>query len=179
VATLEDHQRGLLDLIKRRETPTLDPYLHDVSASAGLGVIREIALFWRMFQIEAQCRFTSRLLRRLASFEVTVRRYFESHHTSTYVEELSRDFLKSLETHAEPLVRVVAQFELAVLEVKSGSTEVFEMLWDRDPLAVLRSLESSHELPPSEPSELYRLTVDASLPDLVVCSRVEINKSSQ
>ena len=59
---LELYQRGLLDLVKKRGVAPEDPYLRHVAESRALVVVREIAVWWRVFQIEAQCRFTSRLL---------------------------------------------------------------------------------------------------------------------
>ena len=57
---LERQQRGLLDLIKNRGVPPEDPYLRQVANSRELEMVREIAIWWRAFQIEDQCRFTSR-----------------------------------------------------------------------------------------------------------------------
>ena len=100
---LEDHQRGLLNLIKSRGAAPTNSYLRGVAASPGLGVVRETALFWRAFQLQSQCPFTCRLLKRLGCFEALLAEYFSSTSTSPYVEELSRDFLQWLRLHDESL----------------------------------------------------------------------------
>jgi len=58
---LEQQQRGLLNLIKNRGLPTDDVYLRQIAGSRELAMVREIAVWWRAFQIEDQCHFTSRL----------------------------------------------------------------------------------------------------------------------
>jgi hypothetical protein len=168
---LELYQRGLLDLVKSRGAVPEDPYLRQVAESRGLQVMREIAIWWRVFQIEAQCHFTSRLLKRLQCFQETVRSYFGTHRTSPFVEELSRDFLRSLQTHEIPLVRSVAEFEFAFLEVRGGCAGSFEILWDRHPDLVFRAIEEGEEFPIPEPGCVYRMRIARKLPGMVTCIR--------
>ena len=169
--TLEAQQRGLLDLIKNRGASPVDPYLRQVEGSPQLAMVREIALWWRVFALEAQCRFTSRLLKRLGIFEQTVAFYFDNHPTSPYVEELSLDFLGSLRAHPNPLLRAVSQSERAVLLCKADSCEAVEVLWDRHPERVFQALEDGSELPAEEPDGIYRLRIDSELPGMVACTR--------
>jgi hypothetical protein len=168
---LERQQRGLLALLKGRDCPADDPYLQQIAGSRQLGMLREIAIWWRAYQIEVQCHFTSRLLKRLGSFDLLVSAYFDNHATSPFVEELSLGFLESLRMHDDSLVRVVSQFEYGFLKVRSGSNEFFETLWDRNPDLVFLALESGSALPASEPRGHYRLQVTLTLPHLFVCSR--------
>jgi hypothetical protein len=171
VTRLEAYQRGLLDLIKGRGDPPADPYLQRVAGSAELAVVREIALWWRAFQIEAQCRLSSRLLKRLGCFETRVAAYFDGNATSPFIEVLSRGFLRSLDAHDDRLVRAVTQFEFALLEVRSGSDQVFEIDWDRHPDVVLVALDRGSELPAAEPEFLYRMRIDRESPGAIACSR--------
>lgn len=170
MTSLEQFQRGLLDLIKGRPVPS-DPYLQRVAASREIEMLREIAVWWRVFQIEAQCHFTSRMLKRLGCLNETVALYFSSNRTSPFVEELSRDFLQWLRTQHDPFVRLVADFELALLEVRAGSCEQFQVRWDRHPDLFFKSLESGGEFPAAEPDCCYRLTISRDLPALVECTR--------
>jgi hypothetical protein len=171
MTSLEHQQRGLLALLKGRDCPADDPYLQLVAGSRQLGMVREIAIWWRAFQIDVQCHFTSRLLKRLGLFDTLVAAYFDNHATSPFVEELSQGFLESLRMHDDSLVRVVSQFEYGFLKVRSGSNEAFETLWDRHPDLVFLALETGNELPASEPGCFYRLHVARTLPRLFVCSR--------
>jgi hypothetical protein len=169
--TLEAQQRGLLDLVKNRGASPVDPYLRQVEGSPQLAMVREIALWWRVFALEAQCRFTSRLLKRLGLFRETVAFYFDNNSTSPFVEELSLDFLYSLRAHPDPLVRSVSQSERALLLCKAGSGNAAEIFWDRHPDRVFQALEEGSELPAGEAGGVYRLRIDRELPGMVACTR--------
>lgn len=177
--SLKDQQLGLLDLVKRRRLHPVDPYLQSVAASPGLAVVRETALFWRAYQIESQCRFTTKLLKRLGLFDALVADYFDHNPASAFVEELSRDFLRALSRHDDPLVRAVSQFEAAVLETKSGSAEVFEIIWDRDPQLVISALRSERELPPMEESFAYRLQIGEGIPGALTVEKIIIDHATE
>jgi hypothetical protein len=169
--TLEAYQRGLLDLVKNRGPYPEEAYLRRVAASPELGMVREIAIWWRVFALEAQCRFTSRLLRRLGCFDEIVVSYFNNHLTSPFVEELSDDFLASLATHHDALIRATSQFERAFLKVRAGSDEAFEVLWDRHPDRVFVAIENGGDIPAAEESCRYRMQVACDLPGMVACWR--------
>jgi hypothetical protein len=169
--TLEAQQRGLLDLVKKRGASPVDPYLRQVEGSPQLAMVREIALWWRLFSLEAQCRFTSRLLKRFGLFEETVAFYFDHNPTSPFVEELSVDFLRSLRAHPNPLIHAVSQSERALLKCKAGSGDAVEILWDRHPDRVFQALQDGSELPPVEAGSIYRLRIDRELPGMVACTR--------
>jgi hypothetical protein len=169
--TLEAQQRGLLDLVKNRVASPTDPYLRRVEGSTQLAMVREIALWWRLFALEAQCRFTSRLLKRCGLFREVVAFYFDNNPTSTFVEELSLDFLDSLRAHPDPLLRAVSQSERALLQCKAGFGDPVEVLWDRHPDRVFQALETGSELPPAEADSIYRLRIDRDLRGMVACTR--------
>jgi hypothetical protein len=171
MTNLEYQQRGMLNLVKGRDVSPGDPYLQRVSASPGLAILRGTALFWRAFQLQDQCQFTARLLARLGWFDSLVASYFDHNATSPFVEELSRGFLRSLQLHDDALVRAMAQFEYAALEVKSGSAETFEITWDRHPDLVFRALEIDGELPAAEEGNVYTMQVDRKLPGMIACTR--------
>jgi hypothetical protein len=168
---LELQQRGLLDLIKSRGAPPSEPYLVSVAGSAGLGMIRAIAIWWRAFQLEAQCYFTSRLLKSCGRFDSLVTAYFKENATSPFVEELSRGFLLWLQAEEDSLIRSVTHFEYAFLEVRGNSDAVFEVLWDRNPDEVFLALEGRRELPTRDNKYGYRMRVGRSLPDMFECTR--------
>jgi hypothetical protein len=167
---LEAQQRGVLDLIKGRSVSPDDPYLRCVANSHGLAVLREIAIWWRALQLEARCRFTSRLLKRLGIFHKLVEDYFDNNAIPPFVEDLSRDFLSLLSAHTDPLVLSVSQFERGFLEARAGSAEAFEVLWDRHPDIVLRALEEGTEIPGPEIERVYCMRIDRNLPRLCACT---------
>jgi hypothetical protein len=171
---LERQQRGLLDLVKNRGTVADDDYLRQVAGSRELAMVREIALWWRVTQIEGECPFTARLLRRLDLLEAAIGDYFSENATSSFVEELSRDFLRAQRTHADPIVRAVSQFEYALMAAKAGSTETFDVRWDRHPNSVLTALENGLEFPPREFGWVYRMRIARDITDLVTCIRESV-----
>ena len=168
---LELQQRGLLDLVKCRGTPPDDPYLQHVAASRELAMVREIALWWRTFQIEAQCRFTAKLLKRMRRFDAVVAKYFNSNETSPFVEELSADFLGWLRYDKDALLQAVSQFEFALLQVRAGSARAFEISWDRHPDLVFLALENTTDLPRRELGIRYHLRLDRDLKGMMDCTR--------
>jgi hypothetical protein len=137
-------------------------------------MVRKITLWWMAFALEAQYRFTTRLLKRLGSFDSLVATYFDRNKTSPFVEELSLDFLGSLHAHNDPLVYAVAAFEHALLRVRAGSAQTHEILWDRHPERAILALETGDELPKREERYVYRVHVGEDLPNLTVCARESI-----
>lgn len=175
---LERQQRGLLALIKNQDVIIDDPYLEEVAGSRGLAMLREIAIWWRALQLEAQCRFTSRLLKRLGCFDAMVSAYFNCHPISPFIEELSRAFLDSLHRHPDPLIRSVSQFEWAFMLARAGSAKSFEVPWDRHPDLVIAALDTGGKLPTEDKEYRYRMLIGREIPALVSCTR-ELKVSPQ
>ncbi len=122
--TLEDLERGLVDAIKVR-TASAPPESRCVPVSSTLGMVRKTALVWRAFQLESQCPFTARLLKRLGCFEAVMMDYFSHDAVWPDIEELSCNFLQSLRLDENAMIRAVSQFELAALKAIAGRGEVF------------------------------------------------------
>ena len=167
---LECYQRGLLDLLKERGIGCED-YLRGVAGTREIAVVREIAVWWRVFQLEAQCPFTARLLKRRGCFQELVASHFNNNFTSPFVEELSRGFVLSLRFHDDPLIASVAQFEYAWLEVRDCSARVFEVLWDRHPDLVFHALDNGSNLPEPETGCFYCMEVAQDVPGMIACKR--------
>ena len=173
MTTLETYERGLLDLVKDRGGPPTDPYLRRVAGGAEIAVVREIAIWWRTFQIESQCPLVSLVLKHYGCFNQTVTQYFDSNHTSPFVEELTHHFLASLSENTDPFLRSVCRFEHALLRARAGSDETHVILFDRNPDLALVALKKNSVVPAAEPGFLYRMTVDRHLPGMFRCTREE------
>ena len=169
--TLEQQQRSLLAIVRGHsfKAPS-DPWLEEVQASSGLKMIHTIALWWQRFQIEWQCRYTSRLMKRLGCFESYLADHFHKHPAPPSIEELTAQFLASLDQHDDPLLRAVARLELACIESKTApaSTTIF---WDRNPNQVMDALDRFAKLPEPEPKVRYILRMSANLPGGISCKR--------
>ena len=170
MTTLETYQRGLLDLVKNRSVAPTDPYLCRVASCPEIAVVREIAIWWRAFQIETQCPLVARVLNHYGCFNQTVTQYFDSHHTSPFVEELTHHFLASLSEHTDPFLRSVSRFEHALLRTRAGSEETHVILFDRNPDLAFLALEKTGRVPPAEHGFRYRMNVDRHLPGMIRCT---------
>ncbi len=171
MSTLARQQLAVLALIKRRPADLGgDPWLEKLASSPELDLVREIALWWRRFQIESLCRYTSRLLKRRGCFEQVVEKYFEANATSPYIEQAGPAFLDSLRAHPDPLVCSVAQFELACIGLREPNPPHFRIVWDRDPNLALAALETFALLPAPDGFE-YVMDVDAAIPGAISCIR--------
>jgi hypothetical protein len=133
-------------------------------------MVSEIALWCQRLQIESQCRYTSRLLKRLDIYEAEVKKFFECNSASPYLEKLTTGFLRTLTRHADPLVASVAKFELASLAINE-SVKRSRIVWDRNPEATFQALEQLTELPPAEQGHFYSMELGIDLTGRVVCSR--------
>jgi len=170
MTSLEKHQRGLLALIKHRAPDADDAWLRQISGSKQMEMLAEIALWWRLYQIKEQCRYTARLLRCLRRYEQTVKAFFEANTTSPYIEKLSRDFLTSLTVHPDALISAVATFELACLQIPLSSQR-WRIVWDREPTCVLLALDQEAAIPPPETDCHYVMQVGADVPGRAMCTR--------
>jgi hypothetical protein len=170
--TLEQQQRSLLSMVRGHspKTPS-DPWLEEVQASSGLKMIHTIALWWQRFQIEWQCRYTSRLMKRLGCFESYLADHFRKHPAPPSIEELTAQFLASLQQHDDPLLRAVARLELACIESKAAPARTTTIFWDRNPNQVMDALDRFAKLPEPEPKVRYILRMGVDLPNGVICKR--------
>jgi len=167
---LAQAQDSMLRLIKARPINTKDSYLKLVEDSGELPAIREIAIWWRAYQLERTCVHTARLMRRLGLFGRAVALFHVTTAISPFAEEAGRRFLAAMSGHADPLVASMAQFEASLLAVRTGSAGRYGIEWDRNPNDVFRALEQGEELPPSEGSPCYFVEIAANIPDMVCCT---------
>lgn len=169
--SLEQQQRGLLALLRGQSIPQSDPWLTNVASSPGLKMMHSIADWWHRFQIEWQCRYTSRLMKRLGCFESYVAEHFREHPAPPSIEELSTQFLLSLQNHDNLLLRAVARLELACIRPQRNRARTTTIYWDRNPNQVMDALDRFIELPDPEPKVRYVLRMGAALPEGVSCER--------
>jgi hypothetical protein len=174
MTNLEKHQRGVLALIKERP-PDFPPddWLRRIAGSRELEMLREIALWWRGFQVSSQCRFTSRLLKQLRIFETEIAAFYGSRATAPFIDQLAREFLGNLVDHPDPLVRSLAATELAMFELRRPEPVSKEIVWDRNPEQVFAALDRWEPVPDEDASYLYLLKLDREFPQLAKCVRVE------
>jgi len=162
MSRLATQQRAVLAMLKNRPCDASgDDWLMLISQSRELVMLREIARWWRQYQVAGQCRFTTLLLKRTGRFEEAINRYFEADCTSPYMEEMARGFLKTLGAHGDELLRQVARTELGLIEAKQGRRT--DVDWDRHPDMVFAALDNNTEMPSRDEHYDYHLTIDQAL----------------
>ena len=149
MSRLGQQQRAVLALLKNRPCESGDDgWLIRIAQSKELVLLREIARWWRQYQVMGQCRFTAALLKRTRQFESAVNHHFETSATSPYMEEMARGFLKAFGGNADGLLQRVALTELGLIEPRQGLCVKVD--WDRHPDQVFAALESGSEIPPHD-----------------------------
>lgn len=175
--TLREQQQSLRRILigpPSGETES-DPWITEVLHSPGLAMTREIASWWLRFQIESQCIFTSRLMKRMGCYETYIDGHFCCNPTPPAIEELARQFLSSLASHPDPLLGSIAAFELECLTPSATQQNPAIIHWDRNPHPALDALTRGTELPAPEPGVKYILIIgpkDPIVPRSVSCSKV-------
>lgn len=172
---LAEHQRKLLSMIKGtyHASERDDPYLQAVDGSEHLEMVREIATWWRIFDLERYCILTSRLLKQRGDYETTVDRFVKTHTISPFINELSEAFLKDLGGSEDRLLGEVALFELALTRVKRGDPSTYTLDWEHDPVAVLTGIVNGIDFEEDKTSETYRVIVSANLPGMFSISQID------
>ena len=175
MSTLAEYQKTMLALIKGRagalETmPVMtDQHLIELARSRGLGLLREVAVWWRGFAVESACPWTARLLKKLGSFQSCVEAFYREQNVSPYVEKAGEQFLFKMSASPEPLVFAMARLELALMRVRQGSPDEYLVEWDRNPELVFQALRSGSELAEAEPGARYCMYISRDIPELVRC----------
>jgi len=148
-----------------------DEQLLELARARGLTVLREIAALGRAFVIESACPWTSRLLKRLGSFEANIAALHLRDNTAATLESAREQFLFRMSADPDPLVVAVARLELALFRIHQGRTDEYLVEWDRNPELVFQALRSGADLPPAEPGARYRAYISRDIPELVRCER--------
>jgi hypothetical protein len=172
---LAEHQRKLLSMIKGtyHASERDDPYLQAVDGSEHLEMVREIATWWRIFDLERYCILTARLLKQRGEYEASVDRFVKTHTISPFINELSEAFLKDLGGAEDRLLGEVALFELALTRVKRGDPSTYTLDWEHDPVAVLTGIVKGIDFEEDETSGTFRVTVSANLPGMFSVSQID------
>lgn len=174
--TLAEYQKSMLALLKGRPMPVIpDQHLAELAQSRGLGLLREIAVWWRSLAVESACPWTARLLKKLGCFEASVETFYRGQNVSPYVEKAAEQFLFVMSASPEPLVFAMARLELALMRVRQDSADQYLVEWDRSPELVFQCLRLGGELPPPEPDASYRMYISRDIPQLVRCERVSVS----
>jgi hypothetical protein len=180
--TLREQQQSLRRILTSTPAGEIetDPWLTEVLQSPGLAMTREIASWWLRFQLESQCLYTSRLMKRMRCYATYIDDHFSQNPTPPAIEELTFHFLSSLASHPDPLLRAVSIFELECLVPSATHHIPVAIVWNRNPHHVLDALSHGAELPEPDPCARYILTIGppSDSPRHVSCTRIPTTEAS-
>jgi hypothetical protein len=164
-------QEGICALLKSRPLPIEDPQLEALAAAPGLELAREIAHWWRAYQLEQACPLTATWLKQRAAFEDSIAAFYETTNVSPYLETVAVDFAAFVGRGADRVAAALAAFEQALIAVKRGeaSGEV-AIQWPCDPYAVLNAVLRGEEAP--VPGTHYETVVSTGAPGGFVVRRL-------
>lgn len=165
---LVEHQRKLLLMIKGSYNPSImdEPYLRAVAKSEHLELVREIATWWRIFDIERYCALTARLLKQRGIYETSVNQFVKTHTISPFINELGEAFLMDLSESNDRLLSEVSRFELALTRVKRGDQSAYTIKWEHDPATVLTCLVKGIAFETDKTHGNFLVTVSATIPGM-------------
>lgn len=154
-------QRDLRRLLTDPGAQCSTHYAEQLKSSNRLVLLQECILNWRELTIETSCPLTSRMLtvkRTRISKVANLKRG-----SSPFSEVLARDFLTGLSAHDDPLIASIAQFELALLDLREGHSEPRTIQWKTEPNEVLAVLLFGGSLDEVRPGA-YLMTVSPDIP---------------
>lgn len=136
---IQTYQENILALLKGNPliASTEDDYFLKLKKSSSLRILKEIVIWWRLYQLEQYCPLTTTLLKKGGIFESTVNNFYEQYNVSSYIEELGLSFLDFLIQIQSGDFKSIAAFESAMIQTKKGNKNVFLIEWENDPQEVL------------------------------------------
>lgn len=160
-------QTSLSALIKSRPLPqgVTNDYLREVQASNHLLLIQKIAFWWRKVQVEPYCRLSTTLLKTTGQFDVLLTGFISEKDFSSFRDEVGRQFLSYvIQKESSMLTRSVAEFELAIIRLKSGEEVQACMYWEYEPYEVIHQLLKDSLKMETLTKGLYEVSVSSDDP---------------
>ena len=163
---LATYQRKLLALFRNTYTVEEDDdaYIRAIAQSKELIEGRKNILLWRVFVLERTCPLTVNLLRRRDLLEEILEALIMETNISPFRETQGPVFLEKLSNHDDCMIAAVAQFELALMNVKQGDPARYVIHWDQEPHGILYSLAQNTPFAPDIPKGSYDILVAHDLP---------------
>ena len=137
---LKAYQLNIRQLLKGKWNTNQkeDSYFQALHQSNELAIVKEIALWWRAFQMEQNCPLSSGLLKQRQKYNQAIEAFYSNNNVSPYVEAAANQFLQFLEEWSkEDIVRIMIAFEKAYINVKMGSNETYTFYWNINPYDLL------------------------------------------
>jgi len=163
---LATQQRRLLGLIRSNYDVQADDdaYIQQVAQSRELVEARRNIFLWRLWVLERTCVLTFNLLKQRSLLEGLLSAFMAQHNISPFRETQAPAFLEYLSRHQDSLIASVAQFELALLNVREGDPGAYIVAWNVEPHGVLARLARDLPLDAQPPAGAYEIHISGELP---------------
>lgn len=116
-------------------------YERELAQSPSLAVVRDIARWWRAYQLERYCLITSGLLQVQGDFEAAVADFYETtQNVPAWIEDAGDAFLRFIARRPDPVAASLAEFEAALIAARKGELMSGRVIdWNVHPYEVLRT----------------------------------------
>jgi len=165
LTTLQRQLRGLITSTSQVSAGD-DPYIQAVAHSEHLQVVQDVIHWWRVYDVERSCVLTTTLLKQRGRWDETIGSFVRQRTSTPFIEQLGTMFLETLCGHDDVLIASVAQFELALMNVKQGDAKDYLVAWAYEPYAVLASLLTDRPVDEVGARGAYRTIISRHLPQL-------------
>ncbi|WP_448700985.1 hypothetical protein ACFGVR_02790 [Mucilaginibacter sp. AW1-3] len=163
--TLSEIQTGLCDMIKSRQQSDggLDDYFVKVSRSDNLQLVKKIAQWWRMIQIEEFSVLTGNYLRAVNMLSTHISNFLETEKYSAFRNEVGFQFLNYLiRTKYDNMTTMLAELELNLIKQRLGNEVYYKKIWPIDPYQFIDQLIQNNYHPATRlPEGRYLVTVSS------------------
>ncbi len=134
-------QGQLASLVRGRRPNDAGDYIHTVSTSVGMEVMREIIVSWRDLILRRTCPLTAALLDHHGRLKGAIASLC-TRPMPAYIDSMAAEFVAGFIDDADPLIAAAAQFEQAVLLARQSMIESMTIVWPHDPEDVVHRLTS-------------------------------------
>lgn len=115
-------------------------YFYDIEEQGYLERIRRINFWWRKFQLSQYSFLVVPLLRLFGILDERLAYYIESNELSPFIEEQAANFRNFLLSDPDPVIAAVAALEDALIKVRRGDKEAYNIPFDYEPLTIIQQL---------------------------------------
>jgi len=174
---LKTYQLRIKQMLKGewQPAPGKDAYFNELYHSKNLAIVKEIALWWRAFQMEQNCPLASGYLKRCDTFDAAIEAFYARHNVSPYVEKAAGQFLTFLSGWTDDrATKTLAEFELAYIRAKMGQPGTTTFYWHYNPYELLHYALGGDQLPDRAATALFKCTISKDLKALFVVERQKV-----
>lgn len=168
---LKAYQLRIKQMLKGewKPAPGENSHFSELYRSENLAIVREIALWWRAFQMEQNCPLASGYLKQCRVFDAAIEAFYTRHNVSPYVEEAASQFLTFLSGWSKDgATKALAAFELAYINAKMGKPGSVIFYWHYNPYDLLHYALKGGQAPERATTALFKCTLSKDLKGLFV-----------